>query len=41
VTLLRSVAHYKDNVMTGTFEARYSNGDVLKGKTTARRARAV
>ncbi len=39
VTLLRSVAHFKDNTMTGTFEARYSNGDVLRGKTTARRAR--
>src|SRR5712664_246059 len=39
VTLLRSVAHYKGNTMTGTFEAHYSNGDVLKGKTKATRAK--
>lgn len=39
VTLLRSVAHYKGNTMTGTFEARYANGDVVKGKTKATRVK--
>jgi hypothetical protein len=39
VTLLRSVVHYNGNTMTGTFEAKYSNGDVAKGKTKARRAK--
>jgi hypothetical protein len=39
VTLLRSVVHYKGDDMSGTFEARYSNGDVVKGKTKATRAK--
>ncbi|OLC86917.1 MAG: hypothetical protein AUI86_08005 [Gemmatimonadetes bacterium 13_1_40CM_3_66_12] len=39
VTLLRTVVHYNSNAMTGTFEAKYSNGDVVKGKTKARRAK--
>jgi len=39
VTLLRSVGHYSGNTMTGTFEAKYSNGDVVKGKSKARRAK--
>lgn len=37
VTLLRVVGHYKGNSMTGTFEAHYATGDVLRGKTTATR----
>jgi hypothetical protein len=37
VTLLRSVAHYKGDTMSGTFEATYENGDVVKGKTHATR----
>ncbi len=37
VTLLRSVAHYKGDAMTGTFEAHYGSGDVLKGKTAGTR----
>lgn len=37
VTLLRIVGHYKGNAMTGTFEAHYSSGDVIHGKTTATR----
>jgi len=37
VSSLRAVAHYKGNTMTGTFEAHYSNGDVVKGKTKATR----
>jgi hypothetical protein len=39
VTSLKSVAHYKDNNMWGTFEAHYANGDVLKGKTKATRVK--
>ncbi|HYL20372.1 MAG TPA: hypothetical protein VEU74_01325 [Gemmatimonadales bacterium] len=39
VTSLKSVAHYKDTSMWGTFEAHYGNGDVLKGKTKATRVR--
>jgi len=39
VTSLRAVAHYKGNTMTGTFEAHYTNGDVVKGKTEATRAK--
>jgi hypothetical protein len=37
VKSLRTVAHYKGNDMWGTFEATYQNGDVVKGKTQARR----
>jgi len=37
VTLLRSVAHFKGDTMSGTFEATYENGDVVKGKTLATR----
>jgi hypothetical protein len=37
VTLLHIVGHYKGNTMWGTFEAHYSTGDVLRGKTTATR----
>jgi hypothetical protein len=37
VTLLHSVGHIKGDTMTGTFEAHYSNGDVVKGKTKAKR----
>ena len=40
VTLLRSVAHYKGDTMSGTFEAKYENGDVVKGKTHATREAA-
>ena len=39
VKSLTSVSHYKDNSMWGTFEAHYSNGDVLKGKTKATRVK--
>jgi hypothetical protein len=35
--LLRSVAHFKGDTMSGTFEATYENGDVVKGKTLATR----
>lgn len=37
VTLLRTVAHYKGDAMTGTFEAHYGSGDVLKGKAAGTR----
>jgi len=37
VTSLRAVGHYKGNTMTGTFEAHYANGDVVKGKNVATR----
>ncbi len=37
VTLLHIVGHYKGDTMWGTFEAHYSTGDVLHGKTTATR----
>lgn len=37
VTLLRTISHYKGDVMTGTFEAHYSSGDVVKGKITGTR----
>jgi hypothetical protein len=37
VTLLRNVVHYKGDTSTGTFEARYSSGDVVKGKTVGTR----
>jgi len=33
----RTAGHYKGDTMTGTIEARYVNGDVLKGKVTAKR----
>jgi hypothetical protein len=39
VTSLRTVAHYKGKKMTGTFEAQYANGDVVKGKIRAKRAK--
>jgi hypothetical protein len=39
VTLLRSVTHYKGNVFHGTFEARYSSGEVLRGKTEGQRTK--
>jgi len=39
VKSLRTVAHYKGDTMTGTFEAQYANGDVVKGKTRATRAK--
>jgi hypothetical protein len=37
VTLLRNIGHYKADAMTGTFEAHYSSGDVVKGKTAGTR----
>ncbi|HWZ58218.1 MAG TPA: hypothetical protein VNW46_04505 [Gemmatimonadaceae bacterium] len=37
VTLLHSIAHYKGDKSTGTFEAHYSSGDVVRGKTEATR----
>jgi hypothetical protein len=37
VKLLRNVSHVKGDEMWGTFEAKYSNGDVTKGKTQATR----
>ncbi len=37
VTLLHSVSHIKGDALTGTFEARYDNGDVVKGKIKAKR----
>jgi hypothetical protein len=39
VTSLRMISHFKGDVMWGTFEATYENGDVLKGKTKATRAK--
>jgi hypothetical protein len=39
VKLLHSVYHSKGSTMTGTFEAQYGGGDVLKGKTAATRAK--
>ncbi len=39
VNSLRTVAHYKGNAMRGTFEAQYANGDVVKGKIKAKRAK--
>jgi hypothetical protein len=39
VKSLRTVAHYTGNTMTGTFQAQYSNGDVVKGTTKARRVK--
>jgi hypothetical protein len=37
VTVLRTTGHYKGNAMTGTFEARYASGEVLKGNVSATR----
>jgi hypothetical protein len=37
VTLVRSVSHYRGNIMTGTFEASYSGGHVTQGKTAGTR----
>ena len=39
VTLLHTVAHYKGDTSTGTFEAHYSSGDVVRGKTTGTRSK--
>jgi hypothetical protein len=39
VTVLRGVGHYKGDAVTGTFEAHYASGDVLKGKTAGTRKR--
>ena len=39
VTLLRSVGHYKGDMMTGWFEAHYSSGDVIKGKQEGTRSK--
>ena len=36
----RTTSHYKGNVSTGTFEAKYVSGDVVKGKFTGKRAAA-
>ena len=33
----RTVGHYKGDTMTGTFEAHYASGDVLRGKAAATR----
>ena len=37
VTLLHSVSHFRGDRMTGTFEAHYSGGLVVDGKTAATR----
>jgi|GEM_PF-1461917 len=37
VTLLHAVSHFKGDHMTGTFEAHYSGGLVVDGKTEATR----
>jgi hypothetical protein len=37
VKMLRIVAHWSGKEMTGTFEAQYANGDVLRGKIRATR----
>ncbi len=39
VNSLHSVNHFKGTTMTGTFEAHYAGGDVLKGKMKATRAK--
>ena len=39
VTSLRTICHFKGDAMWGTFVATYENGDVLKGKTKAMRAK--
>jgi hypothetical protein len=33
----RTTAHFKGDAVTGTFEAKFTNGDVVKGKTTGTR----
>ena len=39
VTLLHCVSHFKGDHMAGTFEAHYSGGLVVQGKTDATRTR--
>jgi len=39
VTLLHSVSHFRGDHMTGTFEAHYSGGLVVEGKTAATRTK--
>ena len=39
VTLLHSVSHFKGDHMTGTFQAHYSGGLVVEGKTEAVRTK--
>lgn len=39
VTLLHAVSHFKGDHMTGTFEAHYSGGLVVGGKTEATRTK--
>jgi len=39
VTLLHSVSHFKGDHMTGTFQAYYSGGLVVEGKTEATRTK--
>ncbi|HVH10118.1 MAG TPA: hypothetical protein VM736_10000 [Gemmatimonadales bacterium] len=39
VSSLRIVSHYKGGASTGTFEAHYGNGEVLRGKTTGMRSK--
>jgi hypothetical protein len=39
VNLLRTIVHYKGDAMWGAFEAKYANGDVVKGKMAATRAK--
>lgn len=39
VTLLHSVSHFSGDRMTGTFEAHYSGGLVVEGKTEATRTK--
>jgi len=36
----RTTSHYKGDVITGSFEAKYSNGDIVKGKLAGKRAKA-
>jgi hypothetical protein len=37
VTVVRTVGHYKGNQMTGTFEAHYASGGVVRGTVAATR----
>ena len=39
VTVLRDFSHYKGDKMTGTFEAHYESGDVVKGKQEGTRTK--
>jgi hypothetical protein len=39
VTLLHAVSHFKGDHMSGTFEAHYSGGLVVEGKTAATRTK--